>query len=315
MLTQYYTAYGLTIASYLPLDELTPTIPSTADLVITAGPVHWPACKFSSDWFQCETRPDGLTYLSWQQVGAFEIAADGSQIIVDAAVDVEPALLRLPLLGTVLALALRNQGLLILHASAVEIDGAAAVFLGRSGAGKSTMTAVMHKRGHPAIADDVVALQVPIDGCGSVSVLRGIDRCKLWPDSVSAVGCHVDELLPLHSKVDKLNVPLHQRRSVQSRLPLGSLYLLSISNSVEVLPVERHDALLLLLANCFIGMVHSSLIGSHAGPELLRCSRIAREFGLSRLTRPADLTLLPSIAGMVERHSRESHKPPAGAAA
>ena len=62
------------------------------------------------------------------------------------------------LAGTVLALAWRLRGELCLHASAVSIGGRAVLFVGESGAGKSTIAAALAVRGHRVIADDLVVI-------------------------------------------------------------------------------------------------------------------------------------------------------------
>lgn len=69
-----------------------------------------------------------------------------------------------------------------LHASAVALnDREAAVFLGKSGDGKSTLAAAYAKRGAPLIADDVVLVFPSKDGAVRIS---GLDTVvALAPDS------------------------------------------------------------------------------------------------------------------------------------
>ena len=64
----------------------------------------------------------------------------GREIIIDAKEDSEPALLRLCILGPGFAVLLHQRNYLILHASAVSVEGEAVIFLGNSGDGKSTMS-------------------------------------------------------------------------------------------------------------------------------------------------------------------------------
>ena len=53
---------------------------------------------------------------------------------------------------------LHRHGRVALHASVLAWDGAAFVFAGRPGAGKSTLAAALAQRGAPAISDDVAAV-------------------------------------------------------------------------------------------------------------------------------------------------------------
>ena len=53
---------------------------------------------------------------------------------------------------------LQHRGYLVLHGSAVLVNGRAVVFSGDSGAGKSTLAASMVHHGYQLITDDVVAI-------------------------------------------------------------------------------------------------------------------------------------------------------------
>ncbi len=60
---------------------------------------------------------------------------------------------------TVLPLALQALGQEVLHASAVAVDDGAVAFCAKSGIGKSTVAYSLARRGHPACADDAVAVE------------------------------------------------------------------------------------------------------------------------------------------------------------
>ena len=62
-------------------------------------------------------------------------------------------------LNNVLPMALSRQGRLVLHASAVEADGGALVFVGVSGRGKSTLAAAFARAGHALLVDDGLVLE------------------------------------------------------------------------------------------------------------------------------------------------------------
>ena len=51
------------------------------------------------------------------------------------------------------------RGLEVLHASAVEVDGGAVAFVGRSGAGKTSLALALCRRGAAFLSDDVLALE------------------------------------------------------------------------------------------------------------------------------------------------------------
>src|SRR5262249_24053304 len=148
---------------------------ANADIVLKTGPVDWePSFRSLQDSWSFA---DDDAYLFWHQLGKFRVRG-GMEVTIDALPGIDDALIRLPLLGTVLAVLLHQRGLLTLHASAVEINGQAAAFIGTKGAGKSTIAAMLHARGHRLIADDIVAMdltdpQKPL-------LLPGFPQFKLW---------------------------------------------------------------------------------------------------------------------------------------
>ena len=119
--------------------------------------------------------PEG-DLLSFRDVGRFLVRRGGSEIAVDLDPCFDPRLLALPLLGPVVAILLHRRGYLVLHGSAIELNGEAAVFLGDKGAGKSTTAASLVARGASLIADDVVA--VGLQGDVPVAV-AGFQAMKL----------------------------------------------------------------------------------------------------------------------------------------
>jgi hypothetical protein len=90
--------------------------------------------------------------------GICDVLLDRRQrtMTVHPAPGADPGLITIFLEGSVLAHALAADGLLALHASAVEIGGRALAIVGPSGAGKSTLAALLCARGSRLVADDVL---------------------------------------------------------------------------------------------------------------------------------------------------------------
>ena len=154
----FYNAYGLSINSALPLPELLADAKIERSVSVKHEKVdlYLPETISSEGYF---TSTEREAYFFWDQLGKF-LVRDGKEIIVDPLPNVEERAIRLPLLGTVLAVLLHQRGYFVLHASAIAVDGGVVAFLGNKGQGKSTMAATLYSRGHELVADDVVAIDV-----------------------------------------------------------------------------------------------------------------------------------------------------------
>lgn len=112
---------------------------------------------------------DGLGDFFYRDGNSYE--PDATLAVVEPAPEAPAELLEEVLLGPLLALALAQRGVFLLHAGGCEIAGEAFLFLGESGAGKSTLAA---RLGAPRLADD----QAAVDAL-SHQLLPGFPQPKL----------------------------------------------------------------------------------------------------------------------------------------
>lgn len=292
-----YTAYGLGIHSTLPLPELQTLAEVGADVVIEIENLNWspPETICSGSYFQMTAKE---AYLFWERVGAF-LVRDGKEIIVDPLPGVEERIIRLPLLGAVLAVLLHQRGFLVLHASAVAINGGVVAFLGEKGQGKSTMAASLYARGHTMMADDVVALD--FGGTESPIVLPGFPQFKLWPEAAaSSLGDDPETLPQLHPQVEKRARRVADRFS-QRPLPLRRIYVLSEGPAPQIKPLQPQIAIVQLIANSYSARFGKQLLqGVEAYSHFHQCMSLAKNLPVCCLDRPRSLSLLPNVAELVE---------------
>ncbi len=86
------------------------------------------------------------------------------------------------ILGTVFGILLHQREQIVLHASAVRVNGKAVLFCGASGAGKSTLAAALAQRGYPLVTDDFCTLTA--DGQGAPLVHPDGRQLKLWAQAI-----------------------------------------------------------------------------------------------------------------------------------
>lgn len=227
----FYSAYGLNIASDIALPEL-PQLVGDQDGAPSSGANRVvmrrdERARRSHHAYQSENA--GEVRLSHEGIGDFLIC-DGREIsyAMDDAGDEDG--LRLFLLGTALAVLLHQRGNLVLHASAVAVDGGAVAFLGASGQGKSTTAAAMHSLGHDLVADDLVPVELnratamnETTPVAAPTVFPGFPQIKLWPEAAAALNAsHLHELHPETTKrASRIQEGFHDRA-----LPLRRIFVL-----------------------------------------------------------------------------------------
>jgi hypothetical protein len=293
-----YSAYGLGIRSTLLLPELPSPVVARTDVRIRTG-------KLNASSEAGHALPAGRivrvtrggAHLSWHQIGAFCVR-DGREITIEPYPGVDKRILRLALLGPVLALLLHQRGFLVLHASAVARGGSAVAFLGGKGAGKSTTAAVLCARGYQLLADDVVALE--LTGADRPQVLPGYPQLKLWPCAAAALGEDPESLPPLSAGQEKRSRRMADRFA-PGPLPLERLYVLSEGPSLEIEPLAPQEAILQLIGHSYSSRFGKDLLrGPAAAQHLLQCKEVAGSAPIYRLRRPLSLQELPDLARRVE---------------
>jgi hypothetical protein len=306
----HYVAYGLSIHSALPLPELQASAEATADVVVRREKIDRlpPGTDPGKTYFHVTPQE---AYFLWEGVGAF-LVRGGREVLVDPIAGAEERVIRLPLLGAVLAVLLHQRGFLVLHASAVAVEGGGVAFLGAKGWGKSTMAAALYARGHCLIADDVVALDV--DGAGDPMLLPGFPQLKLWPEAAaSSMGDDPESLPRLHPQVEKRSRRITDGFS-QQRFPLRRIYLLAESPTPAIEPLPPREAILQLISHSYSSRFGKQLLqGREAASHFRQCARLTGQLPVCWLKRHLSLEALPALARMVEEDLSRTRRVDTGA--
>lgn len=289
-----YAAFGLGIHSELLLPELMAS-EAEADVVVRLGTLA-PSVLGAKPSPYCLRLTDEGVYLFWEEVGTLLIRG-GSEIVMDTVPGFEESRLRLLLLGAAMGVILHQRGLLVLHASAVEVRDGAAIFLGGRGWGKSTVAAALHARGHRLLCDDVVA--VHLDGVGATTVLPSFPQLKLWPDAVASLGEDPESLPRLSSRFEKRH---REATNGFSNGParLRHIFVLGKGSKLEIERLQPQRALMGLLGNLYVARFGSQLLHEDKASRLLQCAQVVRSVPIDRLNRPHSLHLVSPIAQLAQ---------------
>jgi hypothetical protein len=276
----HYSSFGLAVDSEVELQGLPPGT-GEPDIVIRLGQVpRAPRMTTMDDEIALHARG-----------GAFHIK-QGREIIVDPPPGVDPAVLRVLLMGRMMAFLLRQRGWLPLHASGIEIQGQAVLFLGASGSGKSTTAAAFHARGYQVITDDVGAVRI-VDG-GQCLVRTAGPRIRLRDDSrVAFVGVE-PEGVP-HSRKRLFDLTRGEQRAL---IEARRIYALEYGDEIGCERISPLPAVAALSAHSFVehGRMNETALAAH----LHDCSAVARAVPLYRLFRPRSLAVLPELVRWIE---------------
>ncbi len=298
-----YRAYGLTIASRVPLDLAAgdgepDVVVSRENLDHVGPPRYWhegsPFAGGTPDRFAVRI-PDAF---------AGEVRG-GREIAVDQVGDIPPGALGDFVLQPLLGYLMVQRGYLVLHASCVEVGGRAVAILGASGDGKSTTAGALARRGHRLLCDDVVAM----DAEGRV--VPGVARLKLWPAAATALGHDPDALERCAGESVKR---LHRPEAVQADgapMPLHRAYVLGDGAQPAVEPVRPGEALPLVIRNSY-GIF--AIRDTGGNDHFARVTDFLSRGFVRRLRRPRDLDGLDELGRVIEADVAEPREPgrPAG---
>lgn len=287
-----HNLYGLVVAANRQL----PAAPGSGapDIVIHEHPFRRPsALSPNPRGYSYESLSNGEVHVSWSELFDFVVSADGARIDVFAEPTGDEEAVFIYLISQVISVALLQQGIESLHASAVARAGQAVVLVGDSGYGKSTLTAALLKTGARLITDDLLVLRER--GAG-YDVAPGAFRLKLAPETAAALGLDWAGG-PMADGSGKHVYRFDATMCVAGPVPLGKIVLLEpLAETAALEPVSTAEATRALLAATFNPL--------HTDPDrlakLLRnAEKTARGTRIERLRVPRDLASVSDVAALI----------------
>lgn len=272
----WYRACGVRIRSELEVPGLAPARhTSDPDVTVRWGaveaPERWPASGVAA-WPSPEA-----DVISW--AGRAKLRLSATEMVVESD---RPPFARQCVVGPGLGIVLHRRGWLVLHGSAVEVDGQAVVLLGQKGAGKSTTAAALLARGHRLLTDDLVAVDVD----GQPQCAPGPTQMKLWPASAEALGLG-GEIQPFVEGLDK-GVWFGAHASPRP-VPVAAVCSLAWGDALDLSPLAGARAFGAVFEHVYAPRFLGAAAGrSLTGPTARLCA-LARVLRLTRPPRLAEL--------------------------
>lgn len=277
-----YRVSGLTISAERPLPYLHPwSLAGEADARIIFAPVPEREAARGVGPFQIHA-PD-LVDLALPGRPIIRIEG-GRSITVAPQPEMGEGELQTLLFGPAFAVLLHQRGQPPLHAGAVRVGEGAIAIAGHSGAGKSTTTRALVRRGYGFLCDDQLVVE-PETGLAH----PGFPAMKLWSRSAQFFGDGVVESSRVRPGFDKFHISAGEAFAPEA-VPLQALFVLVPDPSIQQPEVERLKGPLAVAA---LGeLVHFSEVAAAMGdrrPAFLWASLLAGCVPIYRVPRRDDL--------------------------
>jgi HPr Serine kinase C-terminal domain/AAA domain len=296
-----YRICGLSVASDIVLPGLIAGEPdSIPEVTIRYGevPQALPDARMVGPTWQIAGKQ---FLLSVPNVARF-LLKNGDQIVFAPESEASAEDVPIFILGTVFGILLHQREQIVLHASAIEVNGRAVAFCGASGAGKSTLAAALAQRGYRLLTDDVCA--ITLSSKGTPMVHPDGRQLKLWAEAIEKLQLQDLRRARVSNRIEKFYVDLPDARS--EPLAVSAIYVLREAMPSLVWGVERAnvvDAAVLLRNNAYRPLLVASFEQNEG--YFRAAAQIASRSGIFILTRPRDFAAVPQVVSWLERHWRD----------
>ena len=197
-----------------------------------------------------------------------------------------------------MAYLLQYQNYLVLHGSAVLINGHAVVFSGQSGAGKSTLASALLKQGYPFITDDLVVIKQNTQG--QYGIIPGPTYSKLWEDALSHLDHDREHAKPVNFKTNKFSIPVPHPCHL-AFIPIAAFYELSVNANAITFTHEQltgMQSLQTLMQNAYRYFMLKPL--GKLQHFLNDCSQLAQHISVNKIIRRPDLSELSLLTQHIQ---------------
>ena len=266
--------------------------------ILKATPFHRYTFDDGTVW--TEFYRSGEAYLlRFPELADFEVSADGTEVIAHPADGTDEATVEHLYVNQLVPLALSRQGQPAYHASVVTVPGGAVAFLGKTGAGKSTLAASFALNGAAFLTDDALLIKESDGGCLAIPSHASL---RLWDDSMEAL---VDERI---AKANAISFSSKVRLLAGEALaysdepqPLLAAYVLErqVAQDVTIAELTGLDRYMAWLGNSFLLDIEDHEMLTKHFEWTHRISGTVPTFALDY---PRDYGMLPDVQKALRHH-------------
>lgn len=298
-----YFSYGLNIKSFINLPGLIKT-DAEENVFVIKGKVK------ESDFYKgypqknVIRRPElcieiraskEIFCIDWYNFGSCLIE-NGSKVIVEINNDIAQEEFIPFITGPILAILLHQRNFLVLHASAVEINGRVTIFLGNKGYGKSTLAAHLQSRGHKLVSDDLVPVRFTN---GFAETFPGHPQIRLFPDSVQSIGLNPSSLPLVNTWMSKRFLGVNDKFSIKP-VKLGHIYVLTEDEEISISELNPSSAFVEIARNNYMKSYVEAT--DNTLQNFQNCQKLTKTVPTYQLKRPHDYNQIQKLTEQIEQH-------------
>ena len=295
----YYRVYGLNIESTIEIPEfevIDDISKYSIDVNLTYGTVnseikdlierrHFSNFKKMNMWFYIK------------EVGIFHIF-NGDTVIIEPCKDADLNMVKIYIMGSVLGMVLLQKNIVAIHGGGIVIDGKGCIFTGDKGAGKSTISTALRKKGYKFISDDVCSIN-----CGDINKINyGFGYQKLCEDAMTKLGYDVKKYKPFRGDLNENKYIVSAfDEFIKEEVPLKAIFELAVEDveKIEIKEIVGADKIKNIVANIF----RVDILYYSGGLEPLyfrKCLEIAKNIKYYKITRPKSVFCVDDQIKLVE---------------
>ena len=227
----YYRVYGVNIESKIEIPEFE-VIDSNSDIDVklSFGVVNEEIIDLITQGYRAKYEKQDMWFYI-EDVAIFHIY-NGDTVTIEPMGDKNNKMIKLYIMGSVMGMILLQRNMVAIHGGGIVIDGKGCIFTGQKGAGKSTITTALRKKGYKFIADDVCSINIGDKN----TIHHGFGYQKLCEDAMEKLGYSLDEFEPFRGdlNVNKYIVPAFDEFT-KEEVPLEAVFELAVGDAKEVL--------------------------------------------------------------------------------
>jgi hypothetical protein len=291
----YYSLYGLSLASEIPLPELPVTQPITDVLIRNCCLQQIP---IPEQYRHKNFRLNEQQHLIDVKGVARYLVTKGREIQVDANPGASQQQIRVFLLGSAMGALLHQRGFLLIHGNAIEVNGKCLIFAGHKGQGKSTLAAAFAQAGYRVLSDDLCIINFAENG--QPMVQPGQPHIKLWRDSLTHIGSLPENYKMVIPGEEKYLVPALSSHCPEP-LPLTTIFALRFHQKpgFTFQNLDHLEAMIALKNYTYRSEMAQRIHLPHVHFQIF--TKLLKSVTLTRLYRPRGLALLDHLVKEIDQ--------------